>query len=401
VPRRAAAIFFLLLSAAACTASPPPPLPPPAPAPLLPGLEPVSPPGTEGLRAAPCSPHLDLAGASAAQRAFDPAARSPAGRTLLPFRVRGMVGPWSFSSSRPGALRVEEGPDGAVTLVAGEPGATLVRLAAGEADAREEVSALISVPMFVRVSGDADFDLALDRELGLGGREREVMAEARRALEAVYARVNVRFAFRIGLGEDVPASLAADGLIEATIHGRLSGCVTPRSSLLVTEFGGYGEGDSGARLVRAPVHVCPTIFARHPDTMAALIKHRARLLADPQGGALYTTIVGRALGELLAHEVGHQLLGCDMRGERRSWRCHERLPHSLMNKAGERSFSDRTGLVIVPTQYASAWRDDFPAPGTYEDHGVEAINPLPPEGQAVLDRILPVPPALAEEAPCR
>jgi hypothetical protein len=153
--------------------------------------------------------------------------------------------------------------------------------------------------------------------------------------------------------------------------------------------------------VREPVHVCPAIFTRHPDTMAAMVKRRARLLADDRGRAIYVAVVGRALGELLAHEIGHQLLGCDLRGERRSWRCHDRLPHSVMNKAGERSFSDRTGITLVPTPYSSIWRDDFPAPGTYEDGSVAAINRLAPSDQAVLDRILPVPPALADEPPCR
>jgi hypothetical protein len=171
--------------------------------------------------------------------------------------------------------------------------------------------------------------------------------------------------------------------------------------VLSTEFGGYAEGDIDVRLLRAPVHLCPAIFARHPDTMAEMVKRRARLLADPRAAPLYVAVIGRALGELLAHEIGHQLLGCDTRGERLHWRCHDRLPHSLMNKAGERSFSDRTGVTLVPTQYSSLWRDDFPAPGTYEDRGVAAINGLPPEGQAVLDRILPVPPALGEAPPCR
>jgi hypothetical protein len=323
------------------------------------------------------------------------------GRTLLSFGVAGDVERWAWSSSRPGAVRFERGPVGAMTLVAGEPGALLVRMAVGEKpDAQEEASILVSVPMFVRVDADVEVLAMLRDELGLSGREGELIAEAKRALDAIFSAVNVRVAFHVGLGEDVPAELPEGGFIEATIHGSLRGCVTPRSSLLSTEFGGYAEGDSGKRLLRAPVHVCPAIFARHPDTMAAMVKNRARLLADDRSARLYTTIVGRALGELLAHEIGHQLLGCDMRGERRFWRCHDRLPKSLMNKAGERSFSDRTGVTIVPTATTSYWRDDFPDKASYEDGGVDAINRLPPEGQAVLDRILPVPPALREVAPC-
>lgn len=356
----------------------------------------MSPPGTEDLRAIPCTARLDLSTASARLRAFDPGARALSARTTLPFRLRGPVSQSAWSSSRPAALRFEDGPTGTVTLIAGEPGATLLRLTADG----EEASASISVPLFVRVQADAEFGAMLAEKLGLGGQERALVREAKRAIDAILAGVNLRVAFRVGLGEEIPAEIPEGGFIEATLHGDPRRCVTSRSSLLNTEFGGYAEGDGTRRLDRAPVHVCPAIFVRHPDTMAAIVKARARLLAGDHSAAVYVTIVGRAIGELLAHEIGHQLLGCDNRGERRFWRCHDRLPHSLMNRGGDRSFADRTGIAITPTPHASWWRDDFPAPGTYEDHGVEAINRLPPDGQAVLDRILPVPPALREEAAC-
>jgi hypothetical protein len=318
----------------------------------------------------------------------------------LRFRLRGPARRWTWESSRPSALRFEDAGEGAVGLVAGEPGATLVRVLVEGDEGAEEASALVSVPMFVRVDADGDLAATLDRDLGLGGREREVMIEAKRVIEAVLARANLRVAFRAWLGEELPATIPEGGFIEATMHGDVLRCVPPRQNPMFTEFGGYGEGDDQRRLTRAKVHVCPAVFARHPDTMAAMIKHRARLLAKVETATLFTTIAGRALGELLAHEIAHQLLGCDRRGERRSWRCHDRLPHSLMNRGGERSFSDRTGVTLRATALSSTWRDDFGAPGTYEDRGVAAVNHLSSEDQAVIDRILPVPPALVEAGAC-
>lgn len=397
-----AGLLLAALCGLACSAPPPPP-PLAAPVALTwVGREPDSPPGTEGLHASPCGRDRDLSASAPEDRAFGPSTRSISGRTSLSFAVRdpGHAGTWS--SSRPEALRFEEGPPGSITLLAGEAGATLVRLVG---PAGEEASALVSVPQFVRVRGDAEFTAMLDSTLGLAGREHEVFAEAKRAIDSIYAAVNVRIVWDIGLGERLPPQLAEGGFaagrfIEATLHGDLQRCVTPGSSLLYTEFGGHADGTSLKRLLSAPVHVCPAIFARHPDTLAWMVKSRQRLLGDALGAELYASIVGRAIAETLAHEVGHQLLGCDTSGEKRLLRCHDRLPKSLMNKAGERSFFDRTGILIKPTQYSSVVREDFPAPGSYEDHGVEAINRLPPDGQAVLDRILPVPGALAPEVPC-
>lgn len=395
-------VLLTAFCASACS-SPPPVSLPAAPVPLTwVGREPDSPPGTEGLSASPCASDLDLSASSPDERAFGPTSRAITGRTTLSFAAGGPRAAGRWSSSRAGALGFETGATGSVTLLAGEAGATVARFV--EPDG-QEASIRISVPQFVRVRGDAALDAMLRATLGLGGRAQEVFTEAKRAIDAIYREVNVRVVWDLGLGERLPAQLdeggfAAGRFIEATLHGSLESCVTPGSSLLYTEFGGHADGTSLKRLLSAPVHVCPAIFARHPDALAWMVKNRERLLHDASGGHLYASIVGRAIAETLAHEVGHQLLGCDTSGEKRLLRCHDRLSSSLMNKAGERSFLDRTGILIKPTQYSSTVREDFPAKGSYEDHGVEAINRLSPEGQAVLDRILPVPGALAAEVPC-
>ncbi|MDB4994953.1 MAG: hypothetical protein JWM74_2385, partial [Myxococcaceae bacterium] len=325
--RRLASLLLTALCAGACS-SPPAALPP-APIGLTwAGREPDSPPGTEGLRAAPCAGSRDLSASSPEERAFGPTTRSITGRTTL----SSAPGAGIWSSSRPEALRFEVDPSGSVTLLAGEAGATLARLVGPSG---EQASMLVSVPQFVRVRGDTKFDAMLRDTLGLAGRDHEVFAEAKRAIDAIYREVNVRVVWDIGLGERLPPQLDRGGFaegrfIEATLHGSLQSCVTPGSSLLYTEFGGHADGTSLKRLLSAPVHVCPAIFARHPDALAWMVKSRARLLADPRGAELYPSIVGRAIAETLAHEVGHQLLGCDTSGERRLLRCHDRLPKSLM-----------------------------------------------------------------------
>jgi hypothetical protein len=121
--------LLLALALAACSAPPSPPPPPPAPlAAPAPGREPLSPPGTEGLRAAPCAKSVDLSRTAASLRAFSPAGRSLTGRTLLSFTTATPSARWIGSSSRPDALRFEERGPGAVELLAGEAGVTLVEL---------------------------------------------------------------------------------------------------------------------------------------------------------------------------------------------------------------------------------------------------------------------------------
>ena len=58
-------------------------------------------------------------------------------------------------------------------------------------------------------------------------------------------------------------------------------------------------------------------------------------------------IVGRLLGETLAHEICHSLIGPVLSGPKGH---HEksRVPHEMMNMGRNRSFEDRTGFKVTP-----------------------------------------------------
>ena len=202
------------------------------------GREPVSPAGTEGLTATPCASGLDLARSAADSRTFGASTRSIEGRAAIAFLAPAIAGR-AWSSSRPDALRFEEGPAGTLILLAGAPGTTLARLSLDPAAGGGEASILVSVPQFVRVRADAEFAAMLDRTLGLAGRERALIGEAKRAIDAIYERVNLRVVWSFALGEELPPQLlpggfAAGHLIEATLHGDPNRGATPRSSLTST-----------------------------------------------------------------------------------------------------------------------------------------------------------------------
>jgi hypothetical protein len=359
---------------------------------------PTSPPGTDDLHATPCSAHLDLSGNLPELRAFGQ--REAPAVTTLRAEMDAARGEITWSTARPLAVSFLDRTGPVARIAAGQPGAALIEARVGS----DVASILVSVPQFVRVRADARFASMLDTVLGLGDEERDVLAEARRALDAIYDSVNLRIVFDVEFHQSLPAELVSRGFaegsfIDAVLHGDVLQCVTPRSTIVYTDFGGYAEGRGDRRLLNAPVHVCPGVFAKHDDSMAWMVAHREKLLADPRGKLLYVTIIGRAVGELLAHEIGHQLLGCETREAGWSARCHDLTPGTLMNNAGERSFTARTGIVLKPAPYGIV-RADFPAPGSYEDRGVAALNRLSPYAQSVLDRLLPVPPALARYAPC-
>jgi hypothetical protein len=195
---------------------------------------PESPPGTEGLRASPCAKSVDLSRNDPDLRAFAPGSRSRSGRTVLGSLLRGSAAKGAWSSSRPSAVRFEDESSASATLIAGHAGATLVRFIVAptpDEAAPDEASVLVSVPQFVLVRADGDFERALDRALGLASHSQEVLGEARRVLDFIYSAVNLRTVWEVGFGEALPdqfneGGFAAGRFIEATLHGGMRPCAT-------------------------------------------------------------------------------------------------------------------------------------------------------------------------------
>ena len=97
--------------------------------------------------------------------------------------------------------------------------------------------------------------------------------------------------------------------------------------------------------------------------------------------AFATKVVGRLMGETMAHEIVHALIG------------PVHLPaatdvNDLMEVGGNRSFQQRTGLE--DTAHTSPVD-----PANFTDHGIDTIGGIGAGNQALIDANYPVPPAFA------
>jgi hypothetical protein len=105
-------------------------------------------------------------------------------------------------------------------------------------------------------------------------------------------------------------------------------------------------------------------------------------MTDPHIKSLWIEIMGRLIGETIAHEICHALLAFAIPTGHNS----PSVPWDLMNNGFQRSFLQRTGIEITD-------RPNFPAPGSYRDGGIAAIGGLLTVNQARIDGVFPVPPA--------
>jgi hypothetical protein len=114
-------------------------------------------------------------------------------------------------------------------------------------------------------------------------------------------------------------------------------------------------------------------------------------MTDPEIKSIWIEIMSRLLGETIAHEIHHALLGGwpgFMSGHNppAPFGSPPLIPFDLMNRGTERSWLQRTGIEILNLA-------NFPQPGSYRDGGMYAISGMQPANQVKVDSVFPVPPA--------
>jgi hypothetical protein len=118
------------------------------------------------------------------------------------------------------------------------------------------------------------------------------------------------------------------------------------------------------------------------EVSTIVTKMAALNITDPVIKTLWIEIMGRLMGENIAHEIHHSLLAFAIPTGHNA----PPIPWDLMNRGGERPWIQRTGIEILDTA-------NFPNPGTYNDGGIGAISGVQTVNQARVDSVFPVPPA--------
>ncbi len=328
-------------------------------------------------------------------RAFNPATGDKSGIVKFSVRVPNLPAGgsvrWSVPSRNSGTIQlagkanVQNGL--AVNLSGLRPGLTALDVEAKDAVGKilESVKYPICVPQFVSINEErAAFDGVLQVMNALVIKD-AIIREAKTTCDALLKTINVRTIWMISpFAEKTPAHIAANMITPLTIRGNppagrtgLAGVTRPVAGNV-----GWDTGNetidifSGVFISMSPA-VDPTESTLAISTL--LNEINAIQASSIPHEALLTKIFGRLIGETMAHEIIHSLIGIEIDPTG-----HTGL-NDIMDNGKDRTFTQRTG---IENKNNSSPIDI----GLFVDHGIATINRLHATNQAIVNTRFPVPP---------
>lgn len=324
--------------------------------------------------------------------AFGPATGDKSGTLALDVNVQGAPEGATVRWTRPNpaamALSAQDAESTTVTpLIPGRQELDFtVRDNSGTALASIKVP--LSVPQFVAVREETAALDAVLTHYSLDDVKQAVLEAAKQTCDLLLNTSNVRTVWEMApFNESLPSQFAAAGaaanrVTVATLRGN------PPSAGLAG-LTSAGTGGIGPTVHDEPVSVWPGAFddavasgaaGDVDDATRQIVQTLQGLdLTDIRLKQLGIDIVGRLIGETLAHEILHSLLGFLIPGGHNS----PALTSDIMNNGFDRSFQSRTGFEVTD-------QANFPDEGTYVDNGIGLINIPTATTQALIDQHFPV-----------
>jgi hypothetical protein len=347
---------------------------------------------------------------TAESRAFRPRANDKTGRVTLSVRVPRMPAGtgirWSVPPSHRGRITLSGDPAVVESVHEGDrvdviglvPGLTEldVELRDSGGSVIESVKHRLCVPQFVTVDVDLPAFNGVLTSWRLDTSRDDLLRVAKGVCDLVLGSVNVRTVWLAApFNETLPSQFRPGGSAAARVtRAVLRG--NPPVTARVGQTVAGASGDIGPEFHDESISIFPggfddTVPLGSSEDIDEITNQVVQVLT---GAPAATTperikaiqVMGRLLGETLAHEIGHSLLG-DSLGDG----FHHPSPglrDDLMNHGRDRSFQNRSGFE--PRELIST--GDL---SNLVDHGIGTINVPTAITQAQLNTSFPVPPFLA------
>jgi hypothetical protein len=295
---------------------------------------------------------------------------------------------WLWKPASATAVQIDNPTNQIVSVTAGDPGVTRIAFQALDAGGAILATSSIQlcVPQFVVVGED---ELGFTSELTnyhLDDVKEAVLRTAKSVVDFLLAKANVRTIWTLPpFNDTLPAQLAPGGFAD----GKFNALTISGTNVVDPLTAGETPPPVGPAIFNEAIAIYPAAFGEPGSEVGAevttIVEKIASLdMTDPQIKGIWIEIMGRLIGETMAHEIFHSILGnagFDAKG-------HNALPipFDIMNRGPSRNFLQRTGIEIVDPA-------NFPSPGSYVDGGIFTIGGLQAENQAKVDAVFPVPPA--------
>lgn len=273
-------------------------------------------------------------------------------------------------------------------ILAGHPGLVDFTFEAADPGGKSlaKATSKLCVPQFIAIYEDA---AAFNGQLvayHLDDVKAALLQRVKAVVDFVMLNANVRTIWTIApFNEALPAQLEAGGFAAGKFN-RLT--IRGRNAAEPGTAGEVPSAGAGATKPDEPIDIWPGAYTT-PGTdvgieVSNIVAKVASLnMTDPVIKTIWIEIMGRLIGETIAHEVHHALLAFAIPTGHNS----PLIPWDLMNFGTQRSFVQRTGIEILDMA-------NFPRPGSYRDGGVYAISGVQTANQTKVDSVFPVPPAL-------
>ncbi len=321
-----------------------------------------------------------------AVRAFSPGDKS--GQTTLRAVVTNApVGStWHWAVTSPTAASIVTPNSYITTVTAGDPGLTDATFEARDPGGVSlgKMTIKLSVPQFVVIDEEAATFGAQLVTFQLDDVKATLLQRMKLVVDFLLEKTNVRTVWHLApFNELMPAHIAPGGFAAGKFSPLMIRGLSPSSpdEAGTTEAGGPTKPDD-------KINIYPAAFRLNgmdvgADVTAIVTRLAAMNMTDPDIKNVWIDIMARLLGETIAHEIHHALLGdwAGFVGGHNS----PPIPFDLMNRGSDRNWLQRTGIEIIDNA-------NFPKPGSYRDGGVGAISSLQMANQTKVDSVFPIPP---------